>query len=105
VITFPPQFLQLRAEVSTGLIEAQKERSELLHFFEARMARMRQKASWFFAISVFISVMSVADPERKIDEDEEQTWSGGHAIDAEGKKLLPQDMSRMLERFLHDALE
>ena len=49
--------------------------------------------------------MSGADPERKIDEDEEQTWSGGHVIDAEGKKLLPQDMSRMLERLLHDALE
>ncbi len=62
---------------------------------------MRHKASRFFAISVFISVMSGADPERKIDEDEEQTWSG----DAEGKKLLPQDMSKMLERLLHDALK
>ena len=50
-------------------------------------------------------LMSGADAERKIDEDEEQTWSGGHVIDAEGKKLLPQDMSRMLERLLHDALE
>jgi hypothetical protein len=69
------------------------------------MARMRQKASRFFAISVFISVMSGADPEQKIDEDEEQTWSGGHVIDAQGKKLLPQDTSRMLERLLHDALE
>jgi hypothetical protein len=66
---------------------------------------MRHKASRFFAISVFISVMSGADQEPKIDEDNEQTWSGSHVIDAEGKKLLPQDMSKMLERLLHDALE
>ena len=28
--------------------------------------------------------MRGADAEGKIDEDEEQTWSGGHVIDAEG---------------------
>ena len=68
------------------------------------MARMRHKASRFFAISVFIGVMSGSDPERKINKDEEQTWSGGHVIDAEGRKFLPQDMSRMLEHLDHDAL-
>jgi hypothetical protein len=67
---------------------------------------MRHKASSFFAISVFISVMSGADPEPKIDEGDVQTLSGGggRVIDAEGRKLLPQDMPRMLERLDHDEL-
>jgi hypothetical protein len=78
--------------------------TQVLRFFGARMARMRHKAPRFVAISVFISVMSGADPEPTIDEDDGQTWSGGHVIDAEGMKLLPQDMSRMLERLDHEAL-
>ena len=65
---------------------------------------MRNKASSFFAISVFISVMSGADPEPKIDEGDVQTLSDGHMIDAEGRKLEPQDMSRMLESLDHDEL-
>ena len=65
---------------------------------------MRHKASRFFAISVFIMVMSGADPEPNIDEGEVQMLSGGHVIDAEGRKLLPKDMSRMLERLDHDEL-
>jgi hypothetical protein len=101
VLTFPPQFLQLRAEVSTGLIVPQKERSKVLHFFEGRM---RHNASRFLAISVFVSVMSGADPEPKIDEDDEQTWSGGHVIDAAGRKRLPQGMSKMLARVDHGEL-
>ena len=75
-----------------------------MHFFQARMARMRHKASRFFAISVFIMVMSGANPEPNIDEGEVQMLSGGHVIDAEGRKLLPKDMSRMLERLDHDEL-
>jgi len=90
--------------VSTGLIVPQKERSEVLHFSQASLVRMRHKASSFFAISVFISVMSGADPEPKIDEGDVQTLSGGHVIDAEGRWLLPQDMSRMLDRLDHDEL-
>jgi hypothetical protein len=49
--------------------------------------------------------MSGADQEPKIDEDNEQTWSGSHVIDAEGSKLLLQDMSKMLGgRVDHDEL-
>ena len=75
-----------------------------MHFCQARMARMRHKASRFFSISVFIIVMSGADPEPNIDEGDVQTLSGSHAIDAEGRKLLPHDMSKMLERLDHDEL-
>ena len=65
---------------------------------------MANRAARFFAILVFISVKSGADPEPKTHEGDEQTWSGGHVIDAEGRNLPPQDMSRMLERLDHDEL-
>jgi hypothetical protein len=80
--------------VSTGLIVPQKEHSEVLHFSQARMVRMRHKASSFFAISVFISVMCGADPEPKIDEGDVKMLTPATALPA--SRLLHFDLRAAL---------